>query len=563
MYRLLIVDDEELIVHGLSEILSSQTDLDLDIYKAYSGREAEEWLDRTRMDLVLTDIRMPEMDGIGLLEEIRKRWPKCHVIILTGYDEFDYVYRAIQSPNTSYLLKTEDPMKVIEKVREAIYALQREMRTEDLLRKAKEQMTQANGFYQQNYFEYILRGHTVATRETLEELGVPLRVELPLLMTLCSIEESPAGYMEGMRRMQSVREIIARSIMPTLTCFFQLNGYNQLLLFAQPSSILGGTGMEQSLDDEAYQKALSFLSGTLEMAQAMCRDTLSMPVSFVVAANACGWNDIPNQAAQLNRSLACGIGEGIETFLIYDEHNDHCQHEHSIVSTREGSPELYRTLGRKDLTEMEQMLMVGRAEPFYELLLTYLQPLYSIKSKHDPLALEAYFTVALALLSYINRWDMMEKVSFRLAQYNLTKPELFDSWAEAADYLRELAGVLIALQCEEQHKRVDKTIAGLQMFIQEHLAEDLSLVRLSEQVHLNPSYLSRLYRQTTGVNLSVYIEGVRIAQAKELLLNGGMRIQDIARKIGYDNTTSFTRLFKKNTGRTPQEFRECQETAQK
>ena len=563
MYRLLIVDDEELIVHGLSEVLSLQTELDLDIYKAYSGREAEEWLDRTRMDIVLTDIRMPEMDGIRLLEEIRKRWPKCHVIILTGYDEFEYVYRAIQAPNTSYLLKTEDPMKVIEKVQDALHAIQREMRTEDLLRKAKDQMAQANGFYQQNYFEHVLRGHTVATRDTLEELGIPLCVELPLLMTLCSVEESPASYMESMRQMQSIREIIARSIMPTLSCFFQFNGYNQLLLFAQPSSILGGVGTEQPLDDETYQKTLSFLSGTLEMAQSISRDTLSIPVSFAVAAHACDWNDIPNQLAQLNRALACRIGEEIETLLLYDEQNDHCHGENSVISMREGSPELRKTLGRKDLTELEQMLMVGRSEPFNELLLTYLEPLYSIKSKHDPMALEAYFTVALAFLSHINRWDMMEKVSFRLAQYYLTKPELFDSWAEAADYLRELAGVLLTLQCEEQHQRVDKTITSLQAFIREHLAEDLSLVRLSEQVHLNPSYLSRFYRQTTGVNLSVYIEGVRIAQAKELLLSGGMRIQDIARQIGYDNTTSFTRLFKKNTGRTPQEFRECQESAQK
>lgn len=120
MFRLLIVDDEELIVNGLYDIFSNLVDLDLDIYKAYSGEEAIDWLNRTRIDIVLSDIRMPEIDGMQLLGEIKQNWPQYKVIFLTGYNEFEYIYEAIQYSNSSYILKNEDPEKVISAVKKSI-----------------------------------------------------------------------------------------------------------------------------------------------------------------------------------------------------------------------------------------------------------------------------------------------------------------------------------------------------------------------------------------------------------------------------------------------------------
>lgn len=96
MFRLLIVDDEEIIVNSLYEIFNSLPEIELDVYKAYSAQEAIDWLSRTRIDIVLSDIMMPEIDGLQLLEEIHKRWPFCKVIFLTGYEKFDYIYGALQ-----------------------------------------------------------------------------------------------------------------------------------------------------------------------------------------------------------------------------------------------------------------------------------------------------------------------------------------------------------------------------------------------------------------------------------------------------------------------------------
>ena len=112
MHRLLIVDDEEIITDSLFEVFNQVMSDELDIYRAYSAREALDWLSRTRIDIVLTDIRMPGMNGLELMDEIQIYWPRCRIIFLTGHSEFDYAYQAMKVPSVRYLLKTRRVYKV-------------------------------------------------------------------------------------------------------------------------------------------------------------------------------------------------------------------------------------------------------------------------------------------------------------------------------------------------------------------------------------------------------------------------------------------------------------------
>ncbi|MBZ4669066.1 MAG: response regulator containing CheY-like receiver domain and AraC-type DNA-binding domain [Defluviitaleaceae bacterium] len=102
MYKLLIVDNKGNISNELFEVFCNMKHLDLDIYKAYSGEEAMEWLRRTKIDIVITDIRMPKMDGIQLLNAIYKNWPQCKVIVLSDCDQFEYIYNTVQYNCTRY-----------------------------------------------------------------------------------------------------------------------------------------------------------------------------------------------------------------------------------------------------------------------------------------------------------------------------------------------------------------------------------------------------------------------------------------------------------------------------
>lgn len=155
MYRLLIADDEEIIVNGLYDIFSNLENLELDVYKAYSGEEAIQWLGRTRIDIALTDINMPEIDGLQLLDEIKKRWSWCRVIFLTGHSEFNYAYKAIQYSNVRYLLKTEGYDKIIKTVESVVQELKDENQTNEMIQNAKDQINLAQDLFCQKSFSTI------------------------------------------------------------------------------------------------------------------------------------------------------------------------------------------------------------------------------------------------------------------------------------------------------------------------------------------------------------------------------------------------------------------------
>jgi len=122
-------------------------------------------------------------------------------------------------------------------------------------------------------------------------------------------------------------------------------------------------------------------------------------------------------------------------------------------------------------------------------------------------------------------------------------------------FIETIAGKVSASKVDYEEGKV---IQKIKSYISENLEKDLSLTRLAEVVYLNPSYLSRLYKQATGENLSDYITERRIAHARELLASTNMKISDISAAVGISNPAYFTILFKKYTGISPQQYRNVQ-----
>ncbi len=562
MFRLLIVDDEEIIVNSLFEIFNNMKNLDLDVYKAYSGEEAIEWLNRTRIDIVLSDIRMPEIDGLQLLDIIHKSWPQCRVIFLTGYNEFEYVYKAIQHNSVSYILKTEDHEKVINAVENDIREIQKGIKIEDLIHKAKEQMNIAADLFQKDFFIQLLRGDTSLNinKSQFEQLSISMHADQPVILLLGHVDNIPSNvtYGDRIQYLYSVRMIIGQNLNPHIRCVIVMDENYRFVLFIQPKELLTAN---QTQKETAfyYGKTVAFLEGTLEVIQSTCRESLNLSISFALSSDPCSWEGVAEKYFSLNQLLNFRIGTGVEMILIDNEikNNILTTGRYSEVPELEADTEPLEILLRKrNFEAIEQYLESGQKEKFYEVLSELTEPLKSIKSKNSNLAIEAYYKISLSLLTYINRWKLTDKLAFHIGQNKLMRIDKHESWSEAAQYLYEITNIIFELQSEEQKKRADNSIDFIEKFIEEHLHEDLSLVRLAEQVYLNPSYLSRLYKQITGANLSDFIDNARIKRAKELLKKENVKIHEVAKMVGYETAASFTRFFRKIAGCSPQEFHE-------
>ncbi len=558
MYRLLVVDDEEFITDGMAELLQGSKDMDLDVYKAYSGEEAIDLLRRTRMDLVLSDIHMPGMDGIQLLEQIHHNWPNCRVIFLSGYNDFSFIYEAIKYSGTKYLLKSESHDKVLAAVRETLDEIRQEIQTKDLVRQAQQEMHTARETFQIDFCMRLLHGapESLADTELFQKLDIKLDRRAPLFLLVGSLDHAPPDkdYALLMQRRFSVRWVLNKylgGVFHELTVFDEEERIVSLL---QPKPAAGG----ESGEEQRYREAVIFLKGTLELVQSACKASVNNTISLIFTDHCVPWNKIAPHYEKLTRLLSFQTGSGSEVLMTDTEFDSKLfgSDASSVLPPDDDADLLMEELLAQRFEDIMKMQMHSGNE---EGCLAQFRPVADYlrrePSRNSGLATEAYLRVAVSLLSYINNHHLTVELAFRIGQNQLTRPDSFASWTEAANYLETMIRCIFTLQREAGKRRTDTAVAYVQEYVNAHMGEDLSLVRLAEQVYLNPSYLSRLFKQATGVNLSDYIVHVRVKRAGELLVADNLKIQDVAAAVGYDTAGSFTRFFKKTTGMAPQDYR--------
>ena len=115
-YRILLVDDEPHIINMIMRLLDSIENMELDIYYAYSAVDALDIIKKGRIDLLITDIQMPGMNGLELLQQINLFWSGTKSIVLTAYPEFHYAYEVFQQNASGYLLKTEEKEVILKTI---------------------------------------------------------------------------------------------------------------------------------------------------------------------------------------------------------------------------------------------------------------------------------------------------------------------------------------------------------------------------------------------------------------------------------------------------------------
>lgn len=540
MYRMLIVDDEEIITDGLADIFAKWK-FDLDLYKAYSGQEALDWLNRTRVDIVLSDICMPGMDGLELMETIRRQWPQCKMVFLTGHSDFNYVYQAIQAPNVQYVLKNEGYPKLMAAVERAIQELEDALRASDLVRRAKEQLhtleTLAHGDYFRNLiFHDVLNEQGLA--EDFKRLRIPLDASRPLLIALGNLRHAGGAgaspsYPERQETALAVKLLAETFLAERTSSIGVIDRYGDLLWLFQPKR------RADSAWTDDFEQTVKFLEGTFELIQQACLESLETEVAVTLSGEAFAWEKLP---------------------VIYDKMRRH-QHDRTGDGTRmvqkvfpnavAPAAASIRSRSLRDKFEaLAAHLEAGRSEEFMRLFAELAEPAAYEHGRDDPHLMELCYSIALVLLSYINRWEIRE-----IGPFSLMRLEDYPSWREALEFLKGTAEVLFSLRKSGEQHRAAGAIAQICLYIEEHLSGDLSLVRLADEFHFNPSYLSRLFKQERGVNLSEYIDELRIRKAKELLRKDELKVAEVGWLIGYEMPQSFTRFFKKWTRLTPQEYR--------
>lgn len=262
MYQVLVVDDESHVTDAISMLLSEQTDIDIEVFVANSAREALSLLEAQRIDLMLTDITMPDMSGIELLEQTSRRWPLCQVVMLTGYSDFQYAYEAFRLKAAGFLLKTEPEKVLVATIRETLMHI--EARFEN------ERVPDVPGEYAEPNPQ-LIRLMTADARQRSQALQA-LGFEPPCAqLVLClSSQLSTDGSQELDAR--QLDALVRRHIGDRL-----LHGVYAQLEQAETLWLL-------QMKSEAC--SLPLVSSILETVQNICRSTYGREVSFFITLSA-------------------------------------------------------------------------------------------------------------------------------------------------------------------------------------------------------------------------------------------------------------------------------------
>ncbi|OUS75830.1 hypothetical protein B1748_15490 [Paenibacillus sp. MY03] len=441
MYRILIVDDEPFIVNNIFQLLAEGSQRELEAYRAFNVYEALDCLAHNRIDVVISDIRMPGMSGIELHERIIHSWPMCKVIFLTGFNEFDYARKAIRMGGVvDYVLKNEDDHVLLEAVEKAFAELDKleEQMNQDLHAKTKLQL--AIPALQKNTLLEMIAEPVPAPKvraRKFAESDIPILPDKPVFLVVGSMDGWEEGMSESERMLllYACQNIAAEYLMPTcIQLSFTLEAY-KIVWFIQPGAWMAEAAEDDGQEQRAWQHLKTRVYSIMETVQQTCTKLLKHPVSFVIAREPYGWEQIGSRMKALTDLLGRYAGNG------------------------------------------QEMLIQDSDKP---------------SSAYEP--------------------------------------------------------------ADGEH--AEQLILFIQHYVTAHLGGDLSLTALATLVHHSPTYLSRLYRRTTGMMLSDYITQERMKKARILLEETGMKIQEIAATAGYEGASQFNRSFKRLNGMTPQEYRE-------
>lgn len=521
VYTVLVVDDEEDQRHALIQRVDWETAGFRVIGEAENGVEALELIESLEPDLVLTDIKMPMMTGLELAAKIREIRPATQIVILSGYDKFEYAQTAIKYNIISYLLK---PISS---------------------RELSNELLKVHGRMDER-FESMTRLPTANDLEKSKRLGVT-EFLLPLIL----------GNSEKVMNEQSLRrraetlgliETGDKSFAVVVSKFKDSTGENCTV--REHISFINNV-MNKYLRAESF-----FASGRI--------------VTFAISKNDTASNDLGLPVLEIVQSSKrileqeCTIGVSRDFNKLSDCSGAYFQavtarrytadgtSDVRFIADQERDSELEFEYVEKSVFKLEQLLKVGTKEDLQE----FLQALYDSKNKEsaDFLIIQILATVYRTVSAVSDKPALAELVS---SNPIYAKTAFYDSEANMREDLTNLC--INAMNIISQSRKRDTEVLCdkvLQIIDREYDKDDLSLTSVSTRLSVSPNYLSALIKKTKKKNFVALVTDRRMKAAYDMLTCTSLKIQEISEKCGYSDQHYFSYCFKKYYGQSPNKIRE-------
>ena len=526
MYRILIADDEGIMVESLKMIILRNFD-SCTVETAKTGREAIEKAEYTHPDIIFMDIQMPGINGIQALKEIRRFNQTALVYVISAYDKFDYAKEAIALGAEQYLMKPVAKKVVIDTVQKAIDRVDEMRRQRSDRLRVQEKLETVIPVVENGLISNMLiksdwqdAGHFRQLLELTEEYGFVMIFRFGTTDREKGMV-TPVGVSVQAQDFYSEFRAIVKSF---LHC------------------IIGGiisdhivVVVPREKEELTYEERVQ---GIEDARAIVSRLEQKLDVSFRVGIGRV------HRLEEMRSSY-------LEAGRALNESDSHVVHTNDIVShgVYEGGfpgdleKEMFLQLSRGDVEGMQRS-----ANGFFD---------WMLQQKNA-----GKDTLRLKILEFVL---VAEKNGFDEGAVNYR----FES---RRDYLSEIMGLSysedlrewflahmtdICRQIRDQkNTQSENAVTKAKAYIQENFDHEISLDDVSKEVNISPYYFSKLFKEESGENFIEYLTRIRMERARQLLLDPSYTVKEISSMTGYADPNYFSRIFKKQTGMTPREFRE-------
>lgn len=494
MYKVLVVDDEKVGRTGIRMLLK-QTPYDFDIIEAENGRMALNYLMRNDVDFLLTDIKMPFMDGIELIEEVSKIKPKTEMIILSGYSDFDYAKKAIQMGVSEYLLKPIDPNEFNQSIHHIVENYNKKLREVEI-KKQQEQLVKEHILYS------LVNGVTIDQIERQVQVKIKNHIHNYERMMLLEFENNFFAEINNI-------EDLLDSIIGFPFDYLNLNLQQSIILF------------ECNLEDKLKVIAQEIIQTINIRYNRKCYVALS------------------NQITSLE-----SLG------IILSELEDLIDYKYFDTSTQLFLPKYSsKNLDLKDLDNKIKLIEDDLQKKDYSSLKLRTKTLFNDYSSSIDFLKFKLSPVLQSITSSLIYSEKQSEVISQIATFYHTG-ELAIINKIISEFVDE-----IEKEKSKDSRYIHKEVESVKKYIYNNYHLDLSVDQLAEYVCLAPSYLSHIFKKETGENLGKFIKRVRMEKAKDLLENSYEKIVAISVAVGYQNVSYFCQSFREYYGISPQKYR--------
>lgn len=530
--KVFLVEDEVIIRSGVKKSINWEQEGYEFVGEASDGELAYPMILKEKPDILITDIRMPFMDGLELSRLVKKELPDIKILILSGYDEFEYAKKAIKIGVTEYLLKPISAAKLTEVLNAVAETIRQENEEKNLLETYFAEMRENTERDKMRLFEKLLMGDLSMGEilEAGERFGMNLGAscyKIVLFKILANLENHV--YAEQMvDACSSVEQ--AASMMEGVYVFQRgVEGW-AFLLTAQ--------------DEKSMEESAKILFQNLKQAM---KNYTQLEYFGGIGSTVPRIRSLKQSFREADRAFAARFVEEANQII--------SQKEFEKSQMEEGLKMQGVVQIGKSREMLQKFLSNGPREEVKAFSDAYISRIEEENIRSTMVRQYVVIDVCIVILSFCERISSANRLQEEAEELQKMMQKIH-SLSEIKKYVVRLLNEAIELRDAESGRRYSDLIAAAKKEIENHyMTEEISLNTVAISVGMSPSYFSSIFSKEAGKTFVEYLTEVRIEKAKEFLMCSSMKTSEIGYEVGYKDPHYFSYIFKKVQGCSPKEYR--------